>query len=215
MSKKIIILVIILMCTASLEAVQDIEIRITSHHDNAKVDRPAKIEGTVTNPKAKVYIIVHPVDVPEYWVQPRALVNEDGKWTSMVYLGRSTDNNPDKQYELMAIANPEKSMKVGSVLKEWPGSKWRSQIIHVKRRAIINSNYYIQVGTWSKLHFANAMIVQLKKHYPRAYLISGNNLNKIMIPDIETKIQGEKIIKDIENKFNLKPILKLKKQQNK
>jgi hypothetical protein len=58
------------------------------------------------------------------------------------------------------------------------------------------------------------MIVKLKKHYPRAYLISGNNLNKIMIPDIESKIQGEKIIKDIEKNFNLKPILKLKKQQN-
>ena len=58
------------------------------------------------------------------------------------------------------------------------------------------------------------MIVKLKKHYPRVYLISGNNLNKIMLPDIKTKIQGEKIIKDIENKFNLKPILKLKKQQN-
>jgi hypothetical protein len=213
--KKILILVIILMCTASLEAVQNSKIRITSHQDNAKVDRPAKIEGTVTNPNAKVYIIVHPVDVPEYWVQPRASVNQDGKWTSMVYLGRSTDNNPDKQYELMAIAGPEKSMKAGSVLKEWPGSKWRSQIIHVKRRAAINSNYYIQVGTWSKLHYANAMILKLKKHYPQAYLISGNNLNKIIIPDIETKLHGEKIIKDIENKFELKPILKLKKQQSK
>jgi hypothetical protein len=197
------------MCAAQLEAVQDIKISITSPHDNAEVDRPARTEGIVSHPDAQVHIIVHPVGVPEYWVQPRASVHEDGKWTTMVYLGRPDINNPDKQYELMAIADPEKPVKVGDMLKKWPSSKWRSNIIRVKRRPSTNSNYYVQVGTWRTYHFAQDVIIKLKKFYPQAYMISSNDLTKVMIPGIETTLQGKKIIKDIESKFNLKPILKL------
>jgi len=109
----------------------------------------------------------------------------------------------------MAIADPEKPVKVGDMLKKWPSSKWRSNIIRVKRRPSINRNYYVQVGTWRKNQFAQDVIMKLKKYYPRAYMISSNDLTKVLIPGIETTLQGKKIIKDIENKFNLKPILKL------
>jgi len=208
MSNKIIISIMILMFAVSLEAVQAIKISITAPHDNAEVDRPAKTQGTVARPDAQVYIIVHPVGVPEYWVQPKAFVHKDGKWTAMVYLGRPDTSNPDKQYELMAIADPENSIKAGDMLKKWPGSKWRSHIVRVKRKPSSKGKYYLQVGTWRKHHFAQEMVKKIKKSYPQAYMSSSNDFTRVIIPDIDTTLQGKKIIRDIESAFHLKPILK-------
>jgi len=212
MPGKIIISIIILMYAASLDAMQDIKISITSPQDNAEVDRPARTEGIVSDPDAQVYIIVHPVGVPEYWVQPRASVHEDGTWTTKVYLGRPDIINPDKQYELMAIADPAKPLKVGDMLKKWPGSQWSSQIIRVKRRPPANSKYYIQVGAVKNKNDAQKLLEKIKKYYPKTYMSVHTNFSKIRIPGIMTKKHGDIVSKDIEKKFNLKPMLVLKKQ---
>jgi len=211
MTGRIIISIIILMYAASLDAVQDIKISITSPQDNAEIDRPARTEGIVSDPDAQVHIIVHPVGVPEYWVQPRAFVHEDGKWTAKVYLGRPDISNPDKQYELMAIADPEQPVKVGDMLKEWPGSKWRSHIIRVKRRPSPNSTYYVQVGAMKNNNDAQKLLVKIKKYYPEAYIVVQNNFSKIRIPGVLTKKQGAFVSRDIEKKFNLKPMVVQKK----
>jgi hypothetical protein len=42
-------------------------------------------------------------------------------------------------------------------------------------------------------------------------LIENNDLNKIMIPGIRTKKEGERIIGEIETAFNLTPLLRVKK----
>lgn len=209
MKRKIIIYFIILMCAALSEAMQEVTVSITSPLDNAEVGRPAKTEGIVSYPNSEVYVIVHPVGVPEFWVQPKASVQKDGKWSTTVYLGQKKIRNPDKQYELMAIADPFDSLKAGDMLRKWPNSKWRSQVIRVKRRQSTKQiKYHIQVGTWRKHQYANDVLTKLKKDYPQVYLRSSNDFSIIMIPDIKTESQGRIVIRDIENKFKLSPILK-------
>jgi hypothetical protein len=230
----ITIVLIIFMSASSIDAGQDIDIQITSPHDQAEVDRPAIINGTVSGLHAKVHLVVHPADVPEYWVQPRATVSETGKWTSKVYLGRPENNHPNKYYEIMAVANPGLLLKEGDVLKTWPSARGQSQIIHVKRRltSFIESSsahekvrkgvssetldgkgtYYIQVGLWRNKNFADEIVTKLKKRYPRTYMVIANDLNKIIIPDIRNYAQGRRIVSEIESDYHVKPLLKLKKK---
>lgn len=75
-----------------------------------------------------------------------------------------------------------------------------------------NDENYVQVGAWENHDYAQKLLVKIKTYYPEAYIAAHNNFNKIRIPGILTKKQGVIVSKDIEMKFNLKPILVLKKQ---
>ncbi len=80
----------------------------------------------------------------------------------------------------------------------------------VRQRPVINANndkaQYVQVGAWRNPDNAKEMLQKIKKYYPDAYLIAGTKLNKVKIP-VKDKTQGNMIIKDIENKFHIKPML--------
>jgi general secretion pathway protein D len=67
--------------------------------------------------------------------------------------------------------------------------------------------YFIQVGAWKNPEYADETLEKLKGDYPDAYIITVNNFNKLRIPGIKTKNQGVVIIKDIEENFNLNPLL--------
>jgi hypothetical protein len=66
--------------------------------------------------------------------------------------------------------------------------------------------HYIQVGAWRVPDNAKEMLQKIKKYYPDAYLVPGTKLSKVKIP-VKDKIQGNMVIKDIEAKFHIKPML--------
>ncbi|MEW6571972.1 MAG: hypothetical protein AB1390_12540 [Nitrospirota bacterium] len=92
------------------------------------------VEGRVTDPKAEVWVIVHPVGLSSYWIQPSVTVRRDGTWRVPVYIGRAGDIDIGKEFEIMAIAEPKERLTEGQVFSEWPKAKWRSDIITVVRR---------------------------------------------------------------------------------
>jgi hypothetical protein len=92
------------------------------------------VEGRVTDPKAEVWVVVHPVGLSSYWIQSPVTVRKDGKWQVSVYIGRAGDIDIGKKFEIMAIAYPRKMLTEGQVLSEWPKAKWRSDIIIVVRK---------------------------------------------------------------------------------
>lgn len=107
-------------------------LNITTPSDKAQVpDRPL-IEGTVADPNAGVWVIVHPMEVSDYWVQPSVSVKEDGTWKVKIYVGRPEDVG--KQFEIMAVANPRAGLKEGDKHDGWPEAQWKSQVIEVTRR---------------------------------------------------------------------------------
>jgi len=67
--------------------------------------------------------------------------------------------------------------------------------------------YYIQVASYKDPDIAQGMLSELKQDYPAAYLFFLNDFYKLRIPDIKTSEQGHELLKDIEKKFNIKPIL--------
>lgn len=109
-------------------------IRITAPSDNEQVVELPFVEGTVSDSSAKVWVIVHPMEVSDYWVQPPVTMREGGKWKVQIHIGRPGADDVGKHFEIMAVANPKNSLKEGDKLKEWPEAKWKSQVIEVIRK---------------------------------------------------------------------------------
>jgi hypothetical protein len=78
-----------------------------------------------------------------------------------------------------------------------------------KKIAAVSNKYYIQVGSWKNSQYAEEILIELKKDYPAAKIVEQNNFNKVRIPGVITKKQAAIISKDIEEKFNLKPLIVL------
>jgi hypothetical protein len=70
--------------------------------------------------------------------------------------------------------------------------------------------YFIQVGSWRNPNYVRKNLEQLKKYYPDSYITVGKDFKVIRIPGVKTREEGMTIAKDIETKFNIKPIIVLK-----
>ena len=72
-----------------------------------------------------------------------------------------------------------------------------------------NNNFFIQVGSWKQLEVAQDTMEKLKTHYPDTYIIEQNNYSKVRIPGIRNKEQGQLLLKELKEKYNLNPLLVL------
>ena len=109
-------------------------LRITAPPDKSQVLERPFVEGRVADPNVRVWVIVHPMEVGDYWVQPSVTIKEDGAWKVKIYIGRPGNIDVGKQFEIMAVANPKVELKEGKVLKGWPEAQWKSQVIEVTRK---------------------------------------------------------------------------------
>ncbi len=73
--------------------------------------------------------------------------------------------------------------------------------------------YYIQVGAWKNSAYAMNSLKKLKKFYPEAHIVQNKGFQKIVIPNITNESQGKKIIKDIQQKLNITPLLVSKQRK--
>lgn len=109
------------------------ELQILSPKDGVTPWRP-NIEGKVGDPQATVWVVVHPVGLSSYWVQPPVTVRRDGSWRVQVYLGRAGDIDVGKEFEIMAVSNPKEKLNEGRILSAWPEAEQRSDIVTVTRK---------------------------------------------------------------------------------
>ncbi|OGW75356.1 MAG: hypothetical protein A2Z72_06955 [Omnitrophica bacterium RBG_13_46_9] len=111
------------------------QMKITLPQDGSEVPARTYIEGIVSGSQAeKVWVVVHPMEVSAYWVQPAITVKKDGTWKVLVYLGRAGTIDVGKQFEIMAVGNPEKGLREGDVLDQWPKAPLRSQAVVLTRK---------------------------------------------------------------------------------
>lgn len=115
-------------------AEKDQPIHITVPADNEQVIELPTVEGTVSDSTAKVWVIVHPMEVSDYWVQPPVTMRQGGEWKIQIHIGRSGAVDVGKHFEIVAVANPKNSLKEGDKLRGWPEAKWKSQVIEVTRK---------------------------------------------------------------------------------
>jgi hypothetical protein len=119
-----------------LEEIESLEtmIVIIEPRDGDLVPNRPYIEGIVIDPEFEVAIIVHPMEVSDYWVQPIPSVKRDGTWKASIYVGRPGGIDAGKHFEIMAVADSEKQLKEGDILTSWPEARWKSEIIEVIRK---------------------------------------------------------------------------------
>jgi hypothetical protein len=79
-----------------------------------------------------------------------------------------------------------------------------------KKNAALSKEYYVQVGSWKNLKYAEEIFIKLKKHYPDINLVKHNNFYKVRISGVMSKKQATDISKNIEEKINMKSLLVLR-----
>ena len=92
------------------------------------------VRGRVQNSKVHVWVIVHPMETGDYWVEPQAGVRDDGTWVAQAHIGRPGTIDVGKRFEVRAVANPASALHEGDVLPFWPDAQWSSDLIEVERR---------------------------------------------------------------------------------
>ena len=113
---------------------QDLNVAITSPPDGSSVELRPIIEGTVNDPSASVWVVIHPLEVSDYWVQPRISVRNNGSWKVQIHIGRPGSVDVDKFFEVRAIANPELDLREGQVLDGWPDAAGTSNMVEFIRK---------------------------------------------------------------------------------
>jgi len=91
------------------------------------------IEGYISVSGPTVWVIVHPMETSEYWVQP-AVTIQGNRLSAMVYIGRPGEVDMGKRFEIMAVADPQQNLREGFILDAWPKGLARSEIIMVVRQ---------------------------------------------------------------------------------
>jgi hypothetical protein len=109
------------------------KILITAPCDGSKVAQRHFVEGIVADPNAHVWVIIHPMEVADYWVQPSVTIREGGRWKVLCYFGEPGAQHSGKHYEIVAITNPKKGLSEGQLIAGWPESESRSQVTEVVR----------------------------------------------------------------------------------
>ena len=82
-----------------------------------------------------------------------------------------------------------------------------------KKNVTVSKEYYVQVGSWKNLKYAEEIFIKLNKIYPDINIVEQNNFYKVRISGVMSKKQGAIISKNIEEKINMKSLLVLKKHK--
>ena len=109
-----------------------LEISISSPVDGEKVNQRHYIVGEVSDPSADVIVVVHPVSVSEFWIQPPVTVRKNGQWRVKAYFGRQ-GMDYGEEYEVRAFANPRPQIKEGKY-NSWPTAEAKSEVVVVIRK---------------------------------------------------------------------------------
>jgi cell division septation protein DedD len=71
------------------------------------------------------------------------------------------------------------------------------------------SDFFIQVGSWKQFEIALETMEKLKDHYPGTYVVDHNNFSKVRIPGIRNREEGNLLLKELKEKYDLNPLLVL------
>ena len=112
---------------------QDVKVAITSPVDGSSVGQRPIVQGTAGDAAGSVWVIVHPLGVSDYWVQPRVTARDKGSWKVQIHIGRPGSVDVDKVFEVRAVVKPHIDLREGKVLDGWPDAKAISNVIELTR----------------------------------------------------------------------------------
>ncbi len=137
MRKMSFVMLITLLCVSlascsKAEKLTDVKVQIDSPQQNAEVVLQEIVKGKVSNPKATVYVLVHPLLTHIWWVQRMpSPPNQDGTWQTVCYFG-TENKGVGESFEVVAIVT-NKKLEEGQTLTELPKESVRTDITTVRR----------------------------------------------------------------------------------
>jgi hypothetical protein len=113
-------------------------ITISSPTEGDQVSLRHIVEGTsagVYGSNLKIYVLVYPIEVGRWWVQPDVNILPNGNWDTNVYFGDPANPSKDigKKFRISVIATSVK-LKEGEQLENIPDNAYRVDIKEVVRR---------------------------------------------------------------------------------
>jgi len=133
MIKKIHLITLIMFLSITFVKAQQIKVRIIAPTDNSTVTWKQSVTGNVSTNNSNIWLIIHPMSISTYYVQPAISIHEDGTWKVYAYFGEN-GKNKDEHFEICAFVNPKERLKEGKELKAWPVAAAKSNIIEVIRK---------------------------------------------------------------------------------
>jgi len=121
-------------------AITMIDNEILNLNQTPQVGRQVIVEGTISDPKAIICVLVHPLSGDTWWVQnmpspPGKIDEKTWRWRTMVYFG-TEELGINEEFEIVAIAEFKRAVcQVGKTINmiDFPFELPRSEIITVKR----------------------------------------------------------------------------------
>lgn len=119
--------------------IEPVGVVITDPRNGTMVETRYLVQGAVSNPNSRVYVIVHPLGIETMGVIGSPLVGVDGKWQIYAYFPEKSLRISD-QYELIAIAVNENflvrlatgnSFRAWQIIKDLPRNTNKSNIVIV------------------------------------------------------------------------------------
>ncbi|MFC2104786.1 hypothetical protein ACFLS4_05495 [Bacteroidota bacterium] len=133
MKSKIVLFLVFGFITLTIYGQTSKNLEIIEPKDQSLVGQRPIVKGVLTESNFDVWIIVHPLEVSDFWVQPKAGVKADSTWKAMIHIGRPGSVDIGKLFEIKAFAGVEIELYEGKVLNDWPKAKYSSQLIEVTR----------------------------------------------------------------------------------
>src|ERR1700681_1631862 len=75
-----------------------LSVSIQKPENGSAVDHRQEIGGKVSDPSAEVWVVIHPMETSDFWIQPRITVKEDGSWKVFAYFGNAGPMHKGQHY---------------------------------------------------------------------------------------------------------------------
>ena len=128
------LLLLLLTFVITEATAREVSVSITSPSHGASMPERPTIEGKVADPQLHVWVVVHPMDLSDYWVQPPVTVRSDGSWKVSIYIGRPGAVDVGKRFEVRAFVGTRPELREGAVLHDWPEAEARSDVLELVRK---------------------------------------------------------------------------------
>lgn len=132
-TKLVMIATLVLVIPSAAQSEDNYSINITSPEHKGDVEWHPWVGGKTSlpsNSEYNIYVLINPVDSSSWWVQPKAILYDDGTWEAYVYFGRR-GMDEDTWYTACAIVT---SSELGEdTLDNIPENLAKSDYIRVRR----------------------------------------------------------------------------------
>ena len=129
----VVSLLLLVSGSAAVGAQSPLQVRIANPRNASLVGHREEVSGTVSDPNISVWLVIHPLDTSDFWIQTPITVRDDGTWKVIPYFGRSPSQDVGAKFEVRAFARPNTALKEGRATA-WPEAAARSNVIEVVRK---------------------------------------------------------------------------------